>query len=109
MSPKGRNGFFKLKFKQMKIKFNHDSESTMKALGSDTTVDELADKLASISVKFLKGDKHRVSELSEMVTNTLTDEEILYVCTQRMYGTINQTMFEIALGGEMPNDNSLLN
>ena len=93
----------------MEIKFNHDSESTLKALGSDTTPEELAEKLASISVAFLMSDKHRVSELCELTTKTLTDAEILYVCAQKMHSTINQSMFEMALGEVMPKDNNLLN
>ena len=93
----------------MKIKFDHDCESTLKAIGSKSSVDELADKLASISVKYLKGDSHKISELCELVVNNMTDEEILYMCVQKMHSTINQSMFEHALGGVMLPDNSLLN
>jgi hypothetical protein len=93
----------------MKIKFNHDCESTLKAIGSKSSVDELANKLASISVEYLKGDSHKVSDLCELIVNNMTDEEILYMCVQRMHSTINQSMFEHALGGVMPPDNSLLN
>lgn len=93
----------------MKIKFDHDCESTLKAIGATSTVDELADKLASISVQYLKSDSHKISELCELVVNQMTDEEILYMCVQKMHSTINQSMFEHALGGMMPPDNSLLN
>ena len=93
----------------MKIKFNHDCESTLKAIGSKSSVDELANKLAFISVEYLKGDSHKISELCELVVNNMTDEEILYMCVQKMHSTINQSMFEHALGGIMPPDNSLLN
>ena len=93
----------------MKIKFDHDCESTLKAIGSKSSVDELANKLSFISVEFLKGDSHKISELCELVVNNMTDEEILYMCVQKMHSTINQSMFEHALGGMMPPDNSLLN
>lgn len=93
----------------MKIKFNHDEQSTLKAIGSQSSVDELADKLARISVAYLKGDSHKISELCELIVNTMTDEEILYVCTQKMHSTINQSMFQLALEGDMPQDNTLLN
>lgn len=93
----------------MKIKFDHDCESTLKAIGSQSNVDELADKLASISVQYLIGDSQKVSELAELVVNQMTDEEILYMCIQKIHSTINQSMFEHALGGVMPPDNSLLN
>lgn len=93
----------------MKIKFNHASDSTLKAIGATVTVDELADKLARISVQFLKSDSHKISELCEIVIEQMTDEEILYMCVQKIHSTINQSVFEHALGGVMPPDNSLLN
>jgi hypothetical protein len=93
----------------MKIKFNHDCESTLKAIGSKSSVDELANKLAFISVEYLKGDSHKISELCELVVNNMTDEEILYMCVQKMHSTINQSMFEMALEDKGSQDNSLLN
>jgi hypothetical protein len=93
----------------MKIKFNHECESTMKAIGCKSSVEELANKLSSISVMFLKGDSHRVSELCELVVNNMTDEEILYMCVQKMHSTINQSMFEMALEDKGSQSNNLLN
>lgn len=93
----------------MKIKFDHDCESTMKAIGCKTTVDELGSKLASVSVKYLTGDSHKISELAELVVNNMTDEEILYMCVQKMHSTINQSMFEMALEDKGSQNNSLLN
>lgn len=93
----------------MKIKFDHEQKSTLKAIGSNTHVDELAEKLATISIDFMKGDKGKISELCELVTQRLTDEEILYVCSQKIHSTINQTLFEVALGNMSQSDNSLLN
>jgi hypothetical protein len=93
----------------MKIKFNHECESTMKAIGCESSVDELGIKLASISVSFLKGDSYKVSELCELVTNNMTDEEILYLCVQKIHSTINQSMFEMALEDKSSQNNSLLN
>jgi hypothetical protein len=93
----------------MKIKFDHDSDSTMKAIGCKSSVDELGSKLAYISVEYLKGDSQKISELCELVVNNMTDEEILYMCVQKMYSTINQSMFQMALEDKGSQDNSLLN
>lgn len=93
----------------MKIKFDHDCESTMKAIGCKTTVDELGSKLAYVSVKYLTGDSQKISELAELVVNNMTDEEILYMCVQKMHSTINQSMFEMALEDKGSQNNSLLN
>lgn len=67
----------------MKIKFNHTEETTTKAFGIEST-QSFAENLSKALADFaLDDEKQMVSHLGELLQENLTDEEILFLATQR--------------------------
>ncbi len=79
------------KNRNMKIKFNHTEETTTDAFGIKN-IDAFAENLSKSLADFaLDKDKNMVSHLGELIQENLTDEEILFLATQRAMNYVERS------------------
>lgn len=81
------------------MKFNHELDSPLAALGSEVTTRQLSENIVKCATKFIEDDSlERLSNLSELLFENLSKEEILFLATMEVKRTLsdNKAMFALA-------------
>jgi hypothetical protein len=86
------------------LKFNHDSEHTLKALDCPYSSEELSKKIDEIVHRFIKDDSlGNLSHLAELMHNEVDYSAILYMANKYVAQRIEQIMVKRMLR-DMLND-----
>lgn len=85
----------------MEIKFNHDAETTMEAMGSAQTPEVLSDKMGNVCTQFMEGNNMKMSVLCELVVKNMTDAEMAFICATYLYKSMERALEAMIMDNEL--------
>lgn len=90
------------------LKFDHDSDETLRAIDCPISAEELNDQIEDIVVKFTEGEKYgKVSQLAEAIHNEVDYSAILYMATKHAFQHTEKTMIKKILKDFLDEDETI--